>query len=382
MRLAAFIGAVVLGLAGCGDGQDAPVEPTAREVWPSTAAAGEAASTTTDEAVTTTQEIAGEEPTQAPAETQLAVQTDWLNETYLMRAYSGSDLADLTFRDGVSQQTVILDVVVDPADPQRVALTYTSADSEGYPLFVGAGIYRADEEGGTVREASTVTMEGWAVAAVLCPSTTTWDGGAEVVLEVEGCDSGAAQTVRWLRDAGDSFDMRVAEGEAPVVGAGGGVDVSGFDGVDFASPSGQIWCRMDGAGPWAACHFPEEMDSSGLPGREHCGEFVALAAIGVDRTVGWVCSGGVIAQPVIGSGSTAWFDHTGWEPVVATVGGAPSTFAVLPYGESLAMGSLTCSSSESGVRCTRTDTGAGFTVARRGVEQFGPQSDYFTGWDG
>lgn len=381
MGLAAVLGAVALGLAGCGDGRDAQAEPTAREVAPSTAPV-EAAPT--DEAAATSQEPAEEEPEEAGAtETEPAVPTDWRNETYLLRAYSGSDLAEVTFRDGVSKQTVILDVVLDPADPQRAALTYTSADSEGSPLFVGAGIYRADEEGGTVREASTVTMEGWAVAAVLCPSTTSWDGGAEVVLEVEGCDSGASRTVRWVRDSGDSFDVRVAEGEARVAGAGGGVDVSGFDGVDFASPSGQIWCRMEGGGPWAACHFPEGMDSSGLPGREHCGEFVGLAAIGVDRTVGWVCSGGIVAQPVIGSGSgsTAWFDHTGWEPVVASVGGSPHTFAVLPYGESLTMGSLTCSSSESGVRCTRTDTGAGFTVARQGVEQFGPQSDYFTGWD-
>jgi hypothetical protein len=40
---------------------------------------------------------------------------------------------------------------------------------------------------------------------------------------------------------------------------------------------------------------------------------------------------------------------------------------VLDYGETVTVGQLACTSSETGVRCLDEDTGKGFTIARAGI---------------
>lgn len=156
--------------------------------------------------------------------------------------------------------------------------------------------------------------------------------------------------------------------------AGEQLDVSEYDWVEFSSPSGGIQCVMQ-AGE-ALCQLPPGIDPGGLPPRDYCGEFFGLAGVGAGEHAGWVCSGGVLATASLLSPSTDWFDGTGWE--TATLDGLPtSEMAALPYGASLTMGTLLCSSDRDGVRCRRSDTGAGFKVARSGVEFYGPTQDHF-----
>lgn len=132
----------------------------------------------------------------------------WWDTTYSLRAFPGEDPADYAFENGRSGPVVVTDVAVDPQDPWRAAIVFTSADGEGYPLSVGVGIYRADGAGGTTPEARLTTMTGWATQAALCPSTLEWSGGDQIALSMQACESwgSSAWTATWTR-SGDTFDL-------------------------------------------------------------------------------------------------------------------------------------------------------------------------------
>jgi len=146
----------------------------------------------------------------------------------------------------------------------------------------------------------------------------------------------------------------------------GARDVSGFHVVDFASPSGRIWCGM--RADLTLCHFPFGYTGEVPDSEEVCpGE--GLDVTGVSLTSegpGYFCSGDPQAMPDRGTPQVAWRRGTGF-PFVSFDG---HSLATLPYGESLRYLTVICSSEPSGISCGDDSTGRGFRVARADVVLF------------
>jgi len=109
--------------------------------------------------------------------------------------------------------------------------------------------------------------------------------------------------------------------------------------LGFRSPTGNVWCDMSPDG-WAACMIGEhtwEMPDDGACELDFVAGFVQVADDGV--TQGY-CGGDV---PVIPG-------------------------KVLPYGQSLSLGSVTCTSMESGVRCAFGRPSYAFALSREKLE--------------
>ena len=109
--------------------------------------------------------------------------------------------------------------------------------------------------------------------------------------------------------------------------------------LGFRSPTGNVWCDMSPDG-WAACMIGEhswEMPDDGTCELDFVSGFVQVGDDGV--TQGY-CGGDV---PVIPG-------------------------KVLPYGQSLSLGSVTCTSMESGVRCAFGRPSYAFALSREKLE--------------
>lgn len=109
--------------------------------------------------------------------------------------------------------------------------------------------------------------------------------------------------------------------------------------LGFRSPTGNVWCDMSPDG-WAACMIGEhtwEMPDDGACELDYLAGFVQVGDDGV--TQGY-CGGDV---PVIPG-------------------------KVLPYGQSLSLGSVTCTSMESGVRCAFARPSYAFALSREKLE--------------
>lgn len=109
--------------------------------------------------------------------------------------------------------------------------------------------------------------------------------------------------------------------------------------LGFRSPTGNVWCDMSPDG-WAACMIGEhtwEMPDDGACELDFVAGFVQVGDDGV--TQGY-CGGDV---PVIPG-------------------------KVLPYGQSLSLGSVTCTSMESGVRCAFGRPSYAFALSREKLE--------------
>lgn len=149
----------------------------------------------------------------------------------------------------------------------------------------------------------------------------------------------------------------------PVAGA---LDVSGHDLVEFASPSGRIWCGM--RSDFAVCQLPAGYTGTVPDSEKVCpGMELDVTGITVDaKGTGWICTGDPVAMPVKGEPQVAWHTKTGYGFVTHS----GFQVAVLPYGKTLRHGGYVCRSDETGVVCGNTRTGHGFNVARAGIAQF------------
>lgn len=141
------------------------------------------------------------------------------------------------------------------------------------------------------------------------------------------------------------------------------VDVSTWKKADFASPSGRIWCGLSATG--ALCHFPRGFAGQIPSGDKVCpGEGLDVTGISTSASgTQYFCSGDPSAFPVKGHDEVKWNLETDF----GFVGYDGFALAVLPYGKTLRHGSFQCTSAESGVTCTSTATGPGFTIALAGV---------------
>lgn len=156
-------------------------------------------------------------------------------------------------------------------------------------------------------------------------------------------------------------DIRPIGGERS---ASGSTDVT-VDGehAGFVTPSGNIACSVTAES--AVCQVSDKsftvdadhLSDQNLPG---CDASDADAIRLVTGRGAWTCA----PEPLTGQAEVS---TGGWwvEDVDGTtldLGGA--TLAVLPYGSSLTVGSVTCSSEEAGVTCQAPDLGEEFFVAR------------------
>lgn len=147
--------------------------------------------------------------------------------------------------------------------------------------------------------------------------------------------------------------------------ASGALSIVGFDGAEFSSPSGRIWCALSADS--AACGFPDGMDATLVPkAADTCArKDLKVLAVSLDSSgrATYACGAEPVATPLVDSVSTTWWNDTGY-PSVETQSGE---FAVLPYGKKLVAGAFVCFSENTGVTCGNTDTGKGFKVSRAGV---------------
>ncbi len=144
----------------------------------------------------------------------------------------------------------------------------------------------------------------------------------------------------------------------------------------FASPSGRIVCSLAAGG--ARCDywdFSSPVTDRGpkweLPPKpESCvmdwGDSLTLG-----QSASLTCHGDAIYpvadvdQPA-NADNIAWFDST--RDTVTQVNGL--SLAVLGYGQTLQAGPIQCSSQTTGVTCTNSDTGAGFTISQESYRIF------------
>jgi len=146
----------------------------------------------------------------------------------------------------------------------------------------------------------------------------------------------------------------------------GALNVSGHAMVDFASPTGRIWCGM--RADVTLCHFPFGYTGQ-IPASADVCPSEGLDVTGVNVVEGvadYFCSGDPQAMPDRGTPQVAWRRGTGF-PFVSFDG---HSLATLPYGESLRYRTVICSSEPSGITCGDDATGHGFRVARAGVVLF------------
>jgi hypothetical protein len=130
----------------------------------------------------------------------------------------------------------------------------------------------------------------------------------------------------------------------------------------FVSPSGRIACLVDAE--FVRCEFAgEKAWLSPVP--DGC----QLDWEGV-FTLGDIAHPGCVGDTIrymsaLDSGDVAW-----WHPGDPTVMWYGTALAALPYGSSIVVSSFQCSSETTGVTCTNTDTGHGFSMSREAYSIF------------
>lgn len=196
---------------------------------------------------------------------------------------------------------------------------------------------------GTDGAATSASMTSSLSAA----STTASPVGSTVVVSATPPSFSASRSSNELSLASPNSAAPAAGGQL-AADSPYGLGVGGSAG--FATPSGNIKCLMDPAGLDAGypaafsvvCYVQEhDWQTDSAPDASVCGEpynwvpdYVALMSEGV--------SAGICASE---------------SPTYASK-------AVLPYGQSVTTGTITCTSADTGVTCHDSSLGSGFTVSR------------------
>lgn len=141
------------------------------------------------------------------------------------------------------------------------------------------------------------------------------------------------------------------------------LDVTAFESVHFASPTGRIWCAMEA--DFALCHFPPGMKTTKVPKpAKVCPEAgLDVTGVSVAIKVVYFCSGGAEALPQTNGRFVEWWRTSGF----AAVKYDGQELATLPYGRKLVHRGYVCLSEEAGITCGNTASGNGFKVSRAGV---------------
>ena len=204
------------------------------------------------------------------------------------------------------------------------------------------------------RDASVTTGYG-TVPVLPYGGVATTTGGVRCAMSEAGvrCDdpSGSAfvLSAEQVSLAGPSGSGRVTVRYVAVTGTGA-----------FVTPSGGIWCLVDG-GSGAACEVAQPTYRP--PAKPASCELDWGHRISVDASgAGFACTGDTFVESAAtGTASTSWFDGS-FGGTVGLANGQPG--AVLGYGSTLTAGAYTCAVETTGVTCTDR-SGRGFAVARQ-----------------
>lgn len=182
----------------------------------------------------------------------------------------------------------------------------------------------SDDSGGSTSSTSATSASTTVASTVPSSAPSAETTGAASVTPSDESTSTAPRKVVPADPSGYTTDEK-------------GGDLYGH--LGFRSPTGNVWCDMSPDG-WAACMIGEhtwEMPDDGACELDYLAGFVQVGDDGV--TQGY-CGGDV---PVIPG-------------------------KVLPYGQSLSLGSVTCTSMESGVRCAFGRPSYAFALSREKLE--------------
>ncbi|TKV58754.1 hypothetical protein FDO65_14665 [Nakamurella flava] len=190
---------------------------------------------------------------------------------------------------------------------------------------------RGDEVAGTATPLPTM---GW---GTLTPTTETTPPTMATTVT-------ATATATMTAAAGAAADPNAFRGYAFRPGEPLTVPAAG-GGLYFGSPSGNIHCTITASGDGYALCSIDQKNWTGPPKPASCewnwlDNHVAIGAAGAESGQ---CLGGVEVPPVA---------------------------TVLPYGQSLTDGAITCSSAQTGVTCRHDGTGHGFTLRRDALDTF------------
>lgn len=135
------------------------------------------------------------------------------------------------------------------------------------------------------------------------------------------------------------------------------------DAAAFATPSGRIVCVM--ADNSVRCDYIAGDKAWTSPQPKAC-QLAWGDSLQLTQTAGSTCHGDTLADsPSLDSGLVGW--RRSGDPTVEVNGLA---LAALPYGSGIALGTLECDVASTGVTCTNTGTGHGFTIAREAYTIF------------
>jgi hypothetical protein len=135
-----------------------------------------------------------------------------------------------------------------------------------------------------------------------------------------------------------------------------------WEGVHFVSPSRNEGCAILGASSaepdlWGCALANQDWSFSDSSPDDYCFESEVPCGYGIEATGSEAPHPRRRGDPGFPAG-IAIFDTTGIQPVVAT----------LPFDHSVTYGDVTCVSAKSGITCSNTLSGHGFSVSRAAYE--------------
>ena len=144
------------------------------------------------------------------------------------------------------------------------------------------------------------------------------------------------------------------------------LDVSAFDYIEFASPSGRLVCGIfSGA---AHCFLPPGFQGKVPSSAKACSDpdFTVNAVSVESGKATWYCFNDLAFWPSKGSPGVEWHAQTDYGWVKSGFG--DQKLASLPYGVALQHKNFSCSSATDGVRCWNHKTEHGFQIRLAGVK--------------
>lgn len=188
--------------------------------------------------------------------------------------------------------------------------------------------------------------------------------------------------------ATQSAETRTASGSAaaPATSSAGGAvrsgpqtyAIAGGPNADFADSSGKLWCTLADSN-YAACMVPSNADGMSWP-TDYCADEVDVVGIRLDSKVGFDCSTDAYIQPDLPSqggniNAVKWFYDNNVSDKLDGSQGDSQGMAVLPAGDSLQRGDISCQNIGGTVTCMNSATNAGFSITPTGFQTTGEQWD-------
>ena len=189
--------------------------------------------------------------------------------------------------------------------------------------------------------------------------TADTDGDGDI--DADDAD-GEAQSAEPVPPPTEPADIELAAGERSASADGGTISIDGPGGA-FVTPTGNIACVVTGSS--ATCQVLDKTYTP--PGDQLVGSLIGSCSAGdadamilTDEQGAWTCPAEPLAPAAALTASGWWETEVDGDSV--EVDGVRS--AVLAYGQTLAVGATSCTSSEEGVTCRNSDISREFFISR------------------